>query len=725
MGFNFTKIRQFVGRTSITWLLLGANVIVLASAATVGALMTERYEAFVRGYQEQRAEDQARFAVDDLLWARHRALVDQLAQSSSGGRALAAAVQNAAADPAELDRLIGEEFNQGLVTQGHVALIGLGVYDRDGARLGERWPRRTGQPQLPDAVLRRAIERDGAERLQLLGETWVDAEGRPVLTVFAPVGGLRLRGYVALHVDPLHPLATLDQRLGMQVRFEDAEGRPIKVLENLDFPPDALSNRVVTDIPSTLGETLFRVVVDQDVTALAQELAQTSRHFLWIFLALGGGTALASVVGVSLYLGRVHRREAETRRESEEARALEAQRRAEASEREARLQEENTRQLRADGLAMSDDLERQLGDIVQSMIARAQTMQGDADGMRRAVQQLSESADSVRTASGQATMNIETVAASTEELSSSIDQITSRVSESASAAGRAASVANEARQRFEGLARAVERIGEVVGLIKSIADQTNLLALNATIEAARAGDAGKGFAVVAGEVKALATQTAQATDDITRQIADVQSASDGSIESIALIDRTITDVNEIATAIAAAVEQQSAATREIARSAQHAASGIQDVNQSFDSSSREAVEAADLAASVNAAASRLAEEVGAMRDRLTETLRSSKAGDRRRAERRAVATRAQLRLGGSELACEIADLSAVGARLVASRPLPIGAEVTLTLPGLDGLPGRAVWSHDGKAGIDFTLTDERTSDLERWIERRCGTASAA
>ncbi len=95
MGFKLASVKAFVARTSITWLLLGANVIVLASAAVVGTLMTERYEAFVRGYQEQRAEDQVRFAVDDLLWARHRTLVDQLAQSASGGGRLFRAVQNA------------------------------------------------------------------------------------------------------------------------------------------------------------------------------------------------------------------------------------------------------------------------------------------------------------------------------------------------------------------------------------------------------------------------------------------------------------------------------------------------------------------------------------------------------------------------------------------------------------------------------------------------------
>jgi methyl-accepting chemotaxis protein len=127
----------------------------------------------------------------------------------------------------------------------------------------------------------------------------------------------------------------------------------------------------------------------------------------------------------------------------------------------------------------------------------------------------------------------------------------------------------------------VQKIGEVVELISGIASQTNLLAPNATIEAARAGEAGKGFAVVASEVKGLATQTAKATDDITAQIAAIQSATRDTVAAIAEIGRIIAEINEVAASIGAAIEEQDAATKEIARNVQQAASGTQEVSSNI------------------------------------------------------------------------------------------------------------------------------------------------
>jgi len=175
------------------------------------------------------------------------------------------------------------------------------------------------------------------------------------------------------------------------------------------------------------------------------------------------------------------------------------------------------------------------------------------------------------TASGEASANVRDIASAADELAASINEIDNQVTQSNAMTTRAVSEAARTSDAVSELNEAGRRIGDVIKLITSIAAQTNLLALNATIEAARAGEAGRGFAVVAGEVKALSSQTAKATDEIGTQIAAMQSATRLSIQAIAGIERTIREIGEISTAIATAVTEQGAATQEIARSAEFAA----------------------------------------------------------------------------------------------------------------------------------------------------------
>jgi len=184
-------------------------------------------------------------------------------------------------------------------------------------------------------------------------------------------------------------------------------------------------------------------------------------------------------------------------------------------------------------------------------------------------------------ASGDASTNVNSVAAASEELSTSISDISRQVTHAANIASRAVDQARQTDGTVQGLVATASRIGEVVGLINDIAAQTNLLALNATIEAARAGEAGKGFAVVASEVKSLATQTAKATEEISQQIAAVQKVANDAIDAIKGIGGIIGEVSEVATAIAAAVEQQGAATQEITRSTQQAAQGTNEVSNNI------------------------------------------------------------------------------------------------------------------------------------------------
>lgn len=197
--------------------------------------------------------------------------------------------------------------------------------------------------------------------------------------------------------------------------------------------------------------------------------------------------------------------------------------------------------------------------------------------MAETARETNQRSNAVATASEQATQNVQTVSSAAEELSSSLAEINSRVTKSREAAREGAAQANEANSRVVRLKESVLKIDSVAHLINEIASQTNLLALNATIEAARAGEAGRGFAVVASEVKALATQTTKATDEIAAQIRAIHTETDQTVGSIETVTQNIVQLNEIVSSIAAAVEQQGAATREIAASTCHAAAGTAEV----------------------------------------------------------------------------------------------------------------------------------------------------
>ncbi len=230
--------------------------------------------------------------------------------------------------------------------------------------------------------------------------------------------------------------------------------------------------------------------------------------------------------------------------------------------------------------------DRLVSEFVGRMEAIVNDLAGNADGLQAQAGSLQSAATSAaqRTAdaavvSNRTSANVQTVAAATEELVASIREISRQSAHVAGLAGEGAEGAQRTANDITALAQAVGQIGEIVDLIDGIAAQTNLLALNATIEAARAGEAGRGFAIVASEVKALATQTASATEDIRRRVGGVQNATQGSVAAITSIVDTIERIRSMTGAIAAAVEQQSAATAEITRNVQAAAVGTEDVRQ--------------------------------------------------------------------------------------------------------------------------------------------------
>ena len=256
-----------------------------------------------------------------------------------------------------------------------------------------------------------------------------------------------------------------------------------------------------------------------------------------------------------------------------------------------------------------DDLTRafeaKVTELVGGLSAASSVMEDTAQSMSATAAATNRQAAVVAAASDQTSTNVQTVASATEELTSSISEIARQVATSTEIAARAVDHARRTGDTARSLAEGAQKIGDVVTLIQSIAAQTNLLALNATIEAARAGEAGRGFAVVASEVKSLAGQTAKATTEISEQITAIQTASDETVTAIRSVVDVITEIDQIGTAIAAAIEEQGSATKEISRSVQEAARGTQEVNSNISGVQRAADDTGAAATQVLGAAEQL------------------------------------------------------------------------------------------------------------------------
>ena len=288
---------------------------------------------------------------------------------------------------------------------------------------------------------------------------------------------------------------------------------------------------------------------------------------------------------------------------------------------EQAAKEERTKKVNA----LTAAFDTSIGNVVQGVSSQSTQLESSAQSLSSTAEEATKQSAAVAAASEEASANVQTVASATEELSSSIMEISRQVAQSSRIAAGAVTEAERANQMVQGLADASQKIGAVVALITDIANQTNLLALNATIEAARAGEAGKGFAVVAAEVKNLANQTAKATEEIGGQIAGVQTATRDAVTAIQIIGKTIGEINGIASTIAAAVEEQSAATKEIARNVEQASAGTQEVTSNITGVSQAANDTGSAASQVLASARELAQQSESLKGVVTRFLTDVKA----------------------------------------------------------------------------------------------------
>jgi methyl-accepting chemotaxis protein len=264
-----------------------------------------------------------------------------------------------------------------------------------------------------------------------------------------------------------------------------------------------------------------------------------------------------------------------------------------------------------------------IGTVLRAVKENAAAMRGSAQTITRVTSEASNEASAAAGATEQAASNVSTVAGAAEELSASVEEIGRQIRQSAAAVEQTGLRTEKSIAEIESLAEATQRIDGVLNLIHAIAEQTNLLALNATIEAARAGDAGRGFAVVAHEVKALAGQTAKATEEISQNVSLIQSSTKSAVEAVREISHAVSGINEITTNIAHAIGQQDAATREISSNAQGAAQGnatlVQNIGSLRDAIGQTSTVAASVltaSAELNATAETLSQEVETFFDNL-------------------------------------------------------------------------------------------------------------
>ena len=408
------------------------------------------------------------------------------------------------------------------------------------------------------------------------------------------------------------------------------------------------------------------------------------------------------------------------RAEQEQVREqAEAERRAQTLQRE-RDRRENEESRRIATQKMADTVETESQRAVSDISAAVHKVNTATSELSNLAIGLSSNSQGVAAAAEQALANASAVSSAAEELSASIREIGGQASRSSQITHVAVRDSANAREAIVSLSEVVAKISEVTKLIGDIAGKTNLLALNATIESARAGEAGKGFAVVANEVKSLAMQTARSTDDINRQIIDVQNATNSAVDAVGKINERIREIEEISAGIATAVEEQGSATSEIARNVSQTADAARVVAVRIAEVSREAGDVGHRSNEVRAAVESMSHNIDQLKSVVVRAVRTStEDANRRHDPRYPVQVNGRIEGYAGAPSTITVDLSLGGARLNLPGGMPDRTKARLKIDGFaDALNFEARESHDDLVGVEFQLNDEIKHRYENWLKAK-------
>jgi methyl-accepting chemotaxis protein len=463
------------------------------------------------------------------------------------------------ADESSIKSVLPQAWHSNRVVTGLVQISGASVFKKDGSFLSEYSEdnKIKAPTELSDYV--RSLK--GDDRFSIQQFVWL-IQGKPILSVIVPIGGLKHAGYLVLHSDPFYALRKLDERFGMEVEFKTLNNESITSLKNYKLNTSAAGVSGELIVKSTTGQPVFNISATWDETTAAT-IMKSAR--LWSFLSIISIFLAITTICLFLIL-LITRKMAQSEVSSlQDQMKIQAQEESQRHENEMRsiADTETTRKRLMKNLA--DKIESKIKTLTLEVSDSAHCIEENSSNVSALAQRTTSGTYTAREASEEASALVNKVLSATDELSLSISDIEKQACEASRVVEKAMVQSSQVNEKVDILSDATHKIGEVLSLINAIARQTNLLALNATIEAARAGEAGKGFAVVAQEVKSLADQTAHATGDIAKQIEYVQHATGDVAEVIGSVSITIGSIKEISILVQEAVERQQNVTNEISR----------------------------------------------------------------------------------------------------------------------------------------------------------------